>query len=300
MRDHKSNRSKFTIAFVIVVAVAASGCTVRETVYLQELHTRNAVSQPPIHLNVGDSERYVHLSPRVSVSSPREITGDLEGSGPFKTTDRNLRWSVPASSFAVDLDWKMSPHLSLTAGVNYANERNEGFWGGNLGLGLLFGGENIAGRLDGGIQLQAISYEAASVVVVETQSWLSSSTDRSVGYFLDVGRTSAASLYAALTLNSNASQSLINGYAQLAVGSQKLADFHPTQQRIVGPFIDLTYTDARVQSSSTFVMLSPGLYFTLSPSLRLMAGTRLVWELEVAESSPAMLVIPMAQCEVLL
>jgi hypothetical protein len=292
--------TRMTIIIVLALAMASPGCTVRETVYLQELHSRNAVSQPPIHLNVGDSAQYLYLSPRVTITSPRELTGDLEGSGPYKTTERNLRWTIPASSFALDLDWKLSPGLAISAGANYSNEKQKGLWGGNLGLGLLFNGEDIAGRLDGGIQLQGISYEAASVVVVETQPWFSSSTDQYVGYFLDVGRSSAINLYVSLTLNTKASQSPVNGYAQIAVGSQNFADFRPTHQQIIMPFVDLSYTDARVQSSSTYVMFSPGLYFSLSPTLRLLVGARLAWQLEVAKSSPGMLVIPTMQCDVAL
>jgi hypothetical protein len=210
---------------------------------------------------------------------------------------QNFGWSIPSFNAALDGDVKISSSFAFNASINYSVHDHEGFWGGNVGLGLLFSGEDIAGRLEGGVNLQSFSYTAQSVVVTETQDWFSSSTTQTVRYFDDIGRCQTFSLYGALTLNTKSQQSLVNGYVQFAVGSQKFADFHPRHERFVGPFMDYTYTDARVQSSSTFIMVSPGLYFNLTPTLRLLTGARFVWETEIADTSPNTLILPMVQCE---
>ena len=126
--------------------------------------------------------------------------------------------------------------------------------------------------------------------------WCSPRT-RTVEYFYDSGNEGAATFYGSLTLNTKARESFINGYLQLAVGAQQLADFHPSNHHWEGPFVDRTYTDARVQSSSTYVMLSPGLYFNLSESVRLLAGVRIAWDLEIEDVSPGALALPMVQCD---
>jgi len=284
-------------AILMIWCAGFTGCTITDTVYLQELNTTTPVNQPPIHLNAEDRDTWFHVSPRVSYSPSRLVTGNIEGSGPYKTTDKNLRWNIPAASYAIDVDWRVTRLLAFTGGMNYGKAGAEGFWGGNAGLGLLFGGGTIAGRLDAGVHFQRVSYEAASVVETDILNLFSPQSTKTVGYFLDEGNAGTTALYGALTLNTRAPESLVNGYLQLAVGGQNVADFNPSQQYLVAPYVDVISTDARVQSSSTYLMLSPGLYFNLSEGVRLMTGVRLAWELDIEDPSPAMLVLPMVQCE---
>ncbi len=286
---------------VILSAGLLAGCaTVKQEVYLVELNTTRAIDLPAVHLNIEAPPNDIRAIFHATALSARTLEG-YHDVNQYSPDGPNLHWRVPASSFGVDVDYRVSRVVALTFGGSFAPVGHESFWGGNAGLGLLFGGDAIAGRIDGGIRVQSLSYHAPSVVVTTTQEFWSQNSTTSTMTFDDAGRSTPLDFYGALTLNSRSSSEGGKFFVQFALTRQSLADFHPSHEVFIDPLLDTyTYIDERATSSATFFALTPGFWIDLSASSRLMAGIRIAKEFEIEGISPDVLVIPLVQFDLTL
>lgn len=273
-----------------------AGCaSVHQEVYLAELNTSRAIDLPAVHLNIDAPPNNLRAIFHATAFPQGTIEG-FHDVNRYSPSGPNLHWNVPSSAFGVDFDYTVSRGVALTFGANWAPGDNESFWGGNAGLGFLFGGEAVAGRLDGGIRVQSLSYHAPSVVVTTTQSFWDQSITTSELTFDDAGRSTPVDFFGALTLNSKSAGEGAKFFVQLSLSRQSLADFHPSHEVFVDPFLDTyTYIDERATSRATILAATPGIWFDLSPSSRLMVGVRVAKEVEIEGMSPDVLLLPLLQ-----
>lgn len=300
-------KSSSVTAFNLFLLVAATaglyGCgMLKDTVYLQNLSMEGPIAQPPIHLTDHPQARDVHLIPRISCSGNQSLTtriaGTSYGSPVIGEGTNNFQWSMAFTQVGLDLDWMVSEYIALDAGVNFSGTQGADLWGGNIGIGFPFTGETVGGRFDLGLQWQSLFYDAYSVVVKEYTPFFSSSTQTEVIYFHDVDRSSPLGFYGSFTLNSRSS-GILNGFGSLCVSHQKLVSFQPTHSEINGIFYVYEYTDARAEQSATFVILTPGLSFSISQTMKLVTGVRLISEFGMG-SEAELFVAPMLQMDITL
>jgi hypothetical protein len=283
-----------------LAVVAINGCTtVRETVYLNSLDVSGPIEQPPIHISNKVKAREIHLTPRFSYNQNRQFhshaAGDTYQDYSSSEKGENFHWETPAAQFGLDIDYLASDHIALNLGVNFAAMHGTVFWGGNMGMGFPFSGPPLAGRVECGLQWQSIAYDAYSVVVREVTSWWSSSTETSVMYFHDVKRATPWNIYTTLTLNT-ISDGFLNGFTSISLSWQTAASFHPRHIDTAGPLYEYHYTDTRADNSMTFLIITPGFVFSLSPSISLLTGIRIMKEMQL-DHGKSTLIVPLMQVD---
>lgn len=311
----------------VVAMLVFTGCvSIDQTIYLQDLKVNGAFPQPPLHLNNGPKSQKVAITPYYTVNTRQSLNGRIDGhslvnangvyqvdtirngqgavtgfspsgnnSYPFQ--GRNLKWNLADNSYGVDIDFKIADSWALSAGLNYSTLGSQSFGGGNLGVGIMFGDSDIAGRLEGGVRLQTISYEAVSAVVTSYSMLFTADQNPTVNFFEDRATDSHVNFYASVTLNTTL-KSLMNGFVQAAICNQTLADYQPYEY--LAPVIPINYqrTDTRTQNSASFMILTPGLIWRLSEKARLHTGARFVFTNGIEFSDMDWTVMPVAQFEI--
>ena len=275
-----------------------SSCTVKDTIYLQDVNVRGPVNQPPIHVNDNANGGDVSLNVHASGGNRQLVEGHVDGSGSpnkYATRYMNLSWNLPKSYFGTDVDLTLSRGIALTLGFNYSTLEEESFLGGHAGLGLLFHGEAVSGRFDAGVHWQTLKYDAATVVERQVTSLFSSSSSTDTFYFHDIGNSTLFDYYFSLTLNSKKHDWPLNFFAQIAISKQSLTNFQPSTQVEYGLFETHIIVDTRAKSSATFLMITPGIYVNVGSSTRLLAGVRVAKETEIILGSPDIILMPLLQ-----
>ena len=208
---------------------------------------------------------------------------------------------MPVSCFGIDVDYSMSKHWAVSFGANYSTVDGRGLWGYRIGLGLYSETPTSALRLDGGLQWQDLFYEASSIVVKRTSD-VSTSNDE-VGFFLDRGTSMPLDFYCAMTINTKHSDWFTNIFVQLALSKQSLAKFKPSIVQPSAPYAFPLYSpvvivhDQRAEFSSTFVVITPGVYFDVDPSVHILVGTRINLQTQIKDGSPSAIVLPFLQLD---
>jgi hypothetical protein len=312
-----------------------TGCVATEeyTLYLQDVGINGPISQPPLHITNRKRERPLSVTPHIAINatSSRSVAGQIEGhslvgaSGTYEVdtifssnhrvsfrersnanafTGQNLHWKLPEAVFGVDVDYATSNHLAISLGANYSAVDGIDLWGYRVGLGLFSEDSTAAVRLDAGLGWQTLAYEARTVVVKRTTYVFSSDVDEEVGFFRDKGTSTPMDLYASLTFNTKSRGWFPSVFVQLAVSRQSLASFKPTIQEsfpLIPVFQGFTpeviVQDTRGKFSSTVFVITPGIYFDISPSARLLAGVHINVQTEITDSSPSTIVLPLLECE---
>jgi hypothetical protein len=321
--------SSFSDAFVLsLLATLVAGCTTTEyTLYLQDVDITGPIRQPPVHITSEAVQKPLRITPHISFNPSNERTLDgqinghsmVDGNGTFRvdttfnTADqtvtfnerssannqpfigKNLHWITPSASFGVDVDYTLSPHAAFSFGADYSTADGEGLWGYSVGLGLFSEEENSAIRFDVGLQWQTLLYDATTVVVTTTSS---SPTNGEVGFFHDRGKSSPMEFYGSFTFNTKREEWPVNILMQVGLSKQSLAKFQPTvrQTLLLGPYTPHAIVhDQRAEFSSTVVVLTPGVYLDLNPTVRLLLGLRINLQTEIKNISPGSLVLPFFQ-----
>ena len=311
------------------------GCTTTEyTLYLQDVQVKGPISQPPVPITDRNQEKPLRITPHFSFNptSGRTLGGQIDGHSPvdangryqvdavidtfyhtisfherpgannFSFSGQNLRWEQPSSSMGVDVDYTFSKHWALSLGSSYSSVDGDGLWGYRVGLGIFSETEHSAIRFDGGVRWQELRYDVSTVVVARTVS--PSSTTEEVGFFHDRGKSTPADFYAAITFNTRNPDWAANIFLQAALSKQSLAKFKPTlvDPAVFFPFPvplqpDVIVHDQRAEFSSTFVVLTPGIYLNFDQSTRLLIGTRINLQTEIRDSTPETFVLPFMQLD---
>ncbi len=306
-----------------VVLIFFTGCT-SDTVYLQDLNVIGPIKQPPIHITEKHRERGFSISPWFSLHNQEVFAGQIAGHSKVSASDvfvvdtirqngnivgfeepqgvniipyqgKTMHWAIPTSTYGVDINFTSSSLFALSLGLSYGMTRQEGFWGGDFGIGFMFDGDIVAGRLDGGIQWQTLSYTASSIVV-QTTSFLSGVTQNRVAFFEDRGRITPVTFWGSFTLNTTM-EVPVNYVMQVAVSKQQVVDFQPTHLSYVNPYFQFGSHDARVQNSTTFFIVTPGAYVKLTDASRILFGGRFIFETEIKNSHPNLMFMPIVKID---
>lgn len=285
----------FTSSFLI------SGCTVTQSVYLQDVNVRGPVFQPPVLVTDSLKQDQFRLSPRITFSNKAVLDGRIDGhtmvnrSGEYKLDTmhngnevtfkepsgenvmpfrgKNLRWTIPDVDFAITGEYTFGKQLAFTFGANYAAVGTDAFWGGNIGLGLCTEGKRMAFRFDGGLHWSTLSYDALTVVVTRIGGVFGSSED--IAVFHDRSRQTRLGFYISSTMNTKFRDWPLNLFASIALSKQRLTDYEPRESALAYPFYTSVYvSDARANASITFLTVTPGVYFSAGESQRVLAGVR--------------------------
>lgn len=311
---------RLTTPFALfILAFSLFGCAT-DVLYLQDVSIKGPASQPPVHITNGNMEKKLRISPHISFDAGRNRTlaGQLDGHSPVDAngiyrvdtiinsnntisfrenaantmpfTGRNLHWTTPSTSFGVDVDYTMSNHWALSVGTSYSTIEGNGLWGYRAGLGLYHENPTTAIRVDVGAQWQELLYNASTVVVTSGYA---------VGFFHDKGKSMPMDLYGAFTFNTRREDWFTNIFAQIAFSKQSLAKFKPTiVEPVLFPFPPLAVVhDERATFSSTFFVITPGVYFNIDPTVRILIGVRINHQTQINESSPDTMVLPFFQLD---
>lgn len=328
--------SRLTIA-LLIPGVLLTGCVATEeyTLYLQDVKINGPISQPAVHVTSNKKPASLSVTPHIAINTnkDRNVAGRIDGHSPVDASGvyrvdtlfnsdhtisfkeragannssflgNNLFWKLPDATFGVDVDYAISKHVAMSFAASYSSADGIGLWGYGAGLGFFSENDKSAIRFDAGIHVQTLAYEAQTVVVTKTTPWFSSDTEERVGFYRDKGTSSPLNFYASLTFNTKYEGWFPNIFAQFAVSRQALASFKPAAPETVPIFLppfffvpEVIVHDARGKFSSTVFIITPGVYFDISPSARLLAGVHIDMQTDITDSSPGTIVLPLLEFE---
>jgi hypothetical protein len=290
------------VLFCLTLAMVAGCGTVQDVIYLQNVEVQGPASQPPIHVTAKSTgEKSVYVTPHVSINTKTSLSGSLSPQYSGRVPDtlaafqrKGLNWKLPSVQFGFDLDCALSDNLALMLGLGQQVIDQRSLWDGYAGIGFLGREENSAVRLDLGLQLQEISYDAATVLVrTETPLWGKPSTQTC--YYLDTDKDTHLNFFASFTVNSTYDDWPANLFFQAGFSTQKLTDFSPRNSRVETGFYTYIRTDQRAESSAFWLYAVPGVYFNVGQSNRLLFGVRTAYQAGVENANPSVLFSPVLQ-----
>ncbi len=304
-----------TILFLIsiLLAMLLTSCAT-QSVYLQELSVDGPQSKPPLFITNDNKQGDVRIVPKISVSNSQTLEGRAQGHSNVNTSgryrvdtvndngtiryferngdntkpfeQRNFRWEPPKMTASVNFEYVAARTLSLVLGASYSSGGSQSFLGAITGIGFFFESNNLAARIDIGAQWSTSSYDVNYVVTTTPFSFGSRETE--VAFFHEKGKATFANAYGAFTVNTKAPAWPVQGFLQLAIKRQTLVNIDKRTA-----FSD----NAVVLQSTSFFIVTPGLYFDISPQTRIVAGVHLGDETELLEADPGVLVVPFLQFE---
>jgi hypothetical protein len=280
-----------------------TGCTFQDVIYLQNVEVQGPASQPPIHVTAKDSgAKSVYLTPHVSVNTRTSLSGSLspQYSGRVPETQpafqrKGLKWNLPKVQFGFDLDYAFSDSKALMFGISQSVISQRSLWDGYAGIGFFGREENSAVRLDLGVQLQEVAYDAATVLVrTETPLWGKPSTQTC--YYVDSDKDTHVNFFATVTFNSIHDDWLANLFFQAGLSTQKLTNYSPHNSVTLDPFLNTHIeSDQRAESSAFWLYAVPGVYLNVGKSNRLLLGLRISDQVGIENANPSVLFSPVLQ-----
>jgi hypothetical protein len=251
---------------LIIASMLMVGCgTVQDTIYLQNVEVQGPVSQPPIHVTTKSTgSKSVYLTPHISINNKTSLADSLSPQYSGRVPDtlsafqrKGLNWKLPSVQFGFDLDCALSDNAALMLGLGQQVIDQRSLWDGYAGIGFLGRGENSAVRLDLGMQVQEISYDAATVLVhTETPLWGRPSTQ--TAYFVDSDKDTHVNFFASFMVNSTRDDWPANLFFQGGLSTQKLTDFSPKSEVVQTGFYTYIRSDQRAESSAFWLYAVPG------------------------------------------
>jgi len=324
----KHSIKHFKIIFFCIFVLTLFGCTTIETLYLQDVEVIGPINQSPIHIT-DSSGTSVTISARFSYNPEKEMKAKTEGTpkvnedgfyqvdtiysngtitykksneNRFQYQGQNLTWKFATVTAALDFDFKLSRNFALFAGVNFAGGNSKSSWGGTGGLGV-FGFKNgLAFRLDAGVHIQSIAYDAYTIAEVkETSFW--GSTEEYVIFYHDIDNSTHFDPFVNFTFNTAKTDWVLNIFINGGYSVQSLLDFEPRtidyEWFPLLPFIYQTTTtiDFRGETTAGFLHFTPGVYFNLAEQGRILIGARFFYETQLEEASKNLFILPMMQVD---
>lgn len=263
------------------------------------------LNPPPIRITKDKSAGTITLSPRLTLNTIPEVSGNIgtrkylntvhDSLFPYET--KNLFWNVAKYSFGLDFDVAITNSFAIAGGLNLSTVNQNTLIGGSIGIAMYQEKNGMAARFDAGILVQELYYEAKTVVVTTIDPiWGSPTTD--VFYYYDKDKNAGIDLYAMLTFNSTMRDFPVNFFLNLSYFSQTILDFNPRTQtdlRYLFLGIEKTIEDARGEASSSFLSASPGIFLELTEWSRLVLGARILYDIGLDSSSKDLFILPVIQ-----
>ena len=290
------------ILFSISFSFIFIGCaTVEETLYLRSAEVAGPLTPAPIHITDTTDIPSITISPTFSYNTKKTFTGNITE---FTTlyaldtiyipSDNSLIWSVATVNAGVNFDIKILRGFALTLGMNYSGQPNFDAWGGNLGIGFFSVSKGAAFRMDAGIQIHSMQYDAFTVskVVVE---YLWGSSDTYISFYRDRGESTHIDPYVTLTFNTAFKNWPVNMFINGGYVVQTLFSFTPETHYYNYPAYQKT--DKRGSKTAGFIALTPGIYFNVTEVTRVAAGCSFYFETQINDANPNLFILPMMQVD---
>ena len=187
------------IGILLFLAVLYAGCDytpiiIKHVAHTQSLNIVSTISPPPVKLANDTSLYRVRISPRFSIFSNSNITGNTgthtsvdangnfqvdtvmnNGSSYFVPRDiankyvflgNNVFWKLQQFSSSIDIDFNAKKNAVFSLGTNYAWAENQTRYGWSMGVAnyLPFKNDNLRGRIEAGIKFQKVSYNINYII----------------------------------------------------------------------------------------------------------------------------------------
>lgn len=286
-----------------------------ETYYLGDVNIDAPISTPPVHVMVNKESGDLTVTPKVIIETENMMRSSTEyyyndgiilpDHSTFAPGKENLEWNLTTAVIGADFDYMASNNFSLFGGFQLAATRNNSLLGGNFGLGFCGVTENIAMRLDIGLSIQESSYEALTIVHTEYINSNGSRTDTT--YFLDKDNIVNVNPFLVYTLNSIMKEDRINYFVSLGYFTQTILDFEPGKSgnnRTWFLFFGVPYaknnytTDLRPNVKAGFVMLNPGIIYSIDEKFNLVMSVKILKETLLDSSKNLWLIMPSIQMDI--
>ncbi len=312
---------------IVLIGLSLKACvTVSDTLYLQDATVYGPINQPPIKFMNPDNEKKFSLSPKLYLNNSSQKTGRVighsrvnsqgffqvdttftnDGRALFKETDGansfdfngdNMNWKIPSYMIEVDADFFVTPKFVMTGGISLSEVDQHNLFGWKLGLG--FGGlsGDFGLRFDAGLIWQEYEYTASTIIVRETKP-IFQRTTKEVFYFEDKGKTTNLNHYFSLNLHYGDHNSFVNPFMGIAYSSQTILDFEPQNQfNEYFPVVNYRNNDLRGGANISYFVFTPGVYFHVTESIKLIAATRFFVGSDENNISSHSMTVPSLQLE---
>ena len=296
----------FTLVYPYLIVLIFTGCsTVKDTLYLRQAEVSGPVMPAPIHLTDSIETPSFTISPRLSYSTQNNLNGDIEQYSSYYSLDttfvpseHSLTWDITAMNAGIDMDWAISRVIALSFGINYSSQSNFSAWGGNFGIGFNTYNTGTAFRFDVGMQIHSMHYDAYTVVHRVVENWWGNGESYTFFYH-DLGESTHFDPYFNLTFNTAYRSWPVNIFFNAGYVVQTLFSFKPKTTYSYNNLTNTQYikTDLRGSSTAGFINLTPGVFFYLNESSRILVGTRIYIETQISDADPAFFIIPMVQVD---
>jgi len=289
-----------TAFYFSIPLLLLSGCvTVEETLYLREAVVSGPIAPAPIHLTDSTDTPSITFSPRFVYSTKNTLKGDIkqftelsELDTFFVPSENSLTWNIANINAGLDMDLVLSRNFALFFGINYSSQSNFKAWGGNFGIGLFGYGNGTAFRFDMGMQIHSMQYQAHTIIRTRTTT-IFGGEEVYIGFFEDIGKSTHFDPFFNFTYNTAFKNWPVNLFFNAGFSLQSLFSFTPRSS--YHSFGFYRTTDLRGSSTAGFINVTPGIYFFLGESYRVLIGSRFYIEMLVTDAEPTFFILPMIQ-----
>jgi hypothetical protein len=298
------------ISSILIGIIFFSGCAtidVVETITLRQAEVTGPIMPAPVHLTDSLETSSFTISPRFSYNMNNQLTGEIANSSRYIFVDslfipaeHSLVWNIPRINAGVDVDLPFSRNFSFTFGLNYSSAVNHSSMGGNIGMSVFAYKEGTAIRLDGGVQIHSMQYNAFTIVSVTTTTtypWGDPEVERYIGYFHDINTSTHFDPYFNFTFNTALKNWPINFFINAGYVVQTLLSFSPRDSDDRYGYITHTTTDLRGETTAGFINFTPGIFINIGESSRILFGTRFYFEQNINRANPKRFIMPMMQID---
>ena len=146
------------------------------------------------------------------------------------------------------------------------------------------------------MQIHSMQYDAYTVVQGTVESFWGE-TETYTGFYHDVGESTHLDPYLNLTFNTAFKSWLVNIFINAGYVVQTLFAFNPetTYQYYASTNTEYYRTDKRGAKTAGFFNVTPGVYFYLGDSNRVLIGSRIYLETQIDGAEPNLFILPMIQ-----
>ena len=316
----------FLIFFIQLTACISKDTVTVTTIHLQEATVSGPINQAPIHLTKETDTPFFTVSPRFSYTNSQQVNTYVSGHTPvnsegnfqvdttfyqdgtisfqqtpganiYEYESNNLTWDIASVTAGIDFDVRFTKNFAAFCGVNYSSTNGRSVWGGTAGLSVLMATSKIGLRLDAGLHIQEFAYDAYTVEIVNYEY---------VFFYHDLGKSGHLDPFINLTINTTSPNAFINFFLNVGYSQQTIVGFTPQDK-------DETYysnynlfsydrhreivEDLRGEATASYLNLTPGLFFRLGQSSRLLLGVRIYFDNGLDNATASVFILPMMQVD---
>ena len=298
--------------FILIFAAAfiwLTGCSVTREATLRDAKIKGAVNLPALFLAEKAESGNFRFSTHFNYTPADIITAQIEPEGyankslsggnknsqklklskssQINQTDyngnANTQWETPKVNGGVDFEVFLWSSFAVTGSLNFA----PGSTAGSAGIALQSVPNDFGVRVDAGILFNHFSYNVYSMVEERVESLFGSSSE--TYYFHDIGSANTNNFYISLTVNSANRENLVGGLLSLGYFRQTILDYNPGNldegYYILIPFPVVISNNTRLEATTGYFNILPAVFFNLNTNIRLIAGTRILVELEMGDNN---------------